>query len=290
MDKMPYIIRYDESMKDLLVSRAEGGNFFALISGMPEELYHASPGLAQSRFKKMGQTPAHFAFHGDYPVEPTAAMKLGSALHCAVLEPRIFAERYAVMPNIDKRTNAGKQMWVDWMTENPNRIGIKPEEMEQVRGMAASLDARMTERNLLGSAAKEVSAYWWNDAYGVQCRGRLDALDLERGVILDIKTTDDASEGSFERTLWNFKYHWQLAFYRQGVEAITGVSINHVTIAAIERDPPYACQTFRLMDDVMKRADVEVNDLFSKYRQCLDAGSFPGYPDEIVDLKLPRWA
>jgi hypothetical protein len=41
-------------------------------------------------------------------------MKLGTATHCAILEPERFNSEYVAMPEgIDRRTTAGKQAYAD---------------------------------------------------------------------------------------------------------------------------------------------------------------------------------
>ena len=61
--------------------------------------YFASPGLSNSAMKDLEISPLRFWYlhkNPDRPPdEPTAEMRIGSALHCAVLEPKAFDKRYA---------------------------------------------------------------------------------------------------------------------------------------------------------------------------------------------------
>lgn len=61
--------------------------------------YYAAPGLSQSGMKDLAISPFRY-WHKHVnpnraPDEPTAPMIFGSALHCAVLEPEAFHDRYA---------------------------------------------------------------------------------------------------------------------------------------------------------------------------------------------------
>jgi hypothetical protein len=61
--------------------------------------YFDAPGLSYSQMKDLAVSPLRFWFRWINPErvieEPTPEMRLGSALHCAVLEPDVFLDRYA---------------------------------------------------------------------------------------------------------------------------------------------------------------------------------------------------
>jgi hypothetical protein len=70
-----------------------------VIHGMPAEEYFALPGLSFSAMKDLAISSMRYWYlhlNPDRPVEePTAEMRIGSALHTAVLEPGEFRTRYA---------------------------------------------------------------------------------------------------------------------------------------------------------------------------------------------------
>jgi hypothetical protein len=55
------------------------------------EQYHADPAVSASHLHAIARSPYHYWSRyldpNRKPVEPTAAMRLGSLVHCAVLEP-----------------------------------------------------------------------------------------------------------------------------------------------------------------------------------------------------------
>ena len=59
------------------------------------EEYHADPAISASQLKEIGKSPFHYwkryVDPDRSPSEPTAAMRLGSLVHCAVLEPNAIA-------------------------------------------------------------------------------------------------------------------------------------------------------------------------------------------------------
>ncbi|HXI40815.1 MAG TPA: PD-(D/E)XK nuclease-like domain-containing protein [Bryobacteraceae bacterium] len=61
--------------------------------------YYGAPGLSQSALKDLAISPLRFWHCHVNPnaplIEPTAEMNFGSALHCAILEPKEFDKRFA---------------------------------------------------------------------------------------------------------------------------------------------------------------------------------------------------
>ena len=75
---------------------------------IPQMIYRGDPALSRSDIFEMRKSPMHFRYALDHPREETTAMAFGTALHCYVLEPEKFAERYVICEKIDRRTTAGK--------------------------------------------------------------------------------------------------------------------------------------------------------------------------------------
>ena len=75
---------------------------------VPAPEYHMCPAVSQSRLWRLRQSsPLHVRYEMDHPREATAAMELGRAVHCAVLEPERFALEFRAV-FADGRTKEGK--------------------------------------------------------------------------------------------------------------------------------------------------------------------------------------
>ena len=77
---------------------------------IPAKEYHATKAVSQSLLKRLGQSPAKLRWHLDHPQDEkdSPAKRVGSAVHCALLEPEKFESSVVVMPDVDRRTKAGK--------------------------------------------------------------------------------------------------------------------------------------------------------------------------------------
>ena len=71
--------------------------------------YHSRPEISKSDIDLMLKSMRHFK--NKVYEEPTPNMVLGSAFHKLVLEYDDFESEFAVMPNVDKRTKAGKEAY-----------------------------------------------------------------------------------------------------------------------------------------------------------------------------------
>jgi hypothetical protein len=70
--------------------------------------------LSYSALKAFAKSPNHYLQYVNREFVETPAMVLGSALHCAVLEPNEYGKRYTIAPKFDRRTKAGKEQAEAW--------------------------------------------------------------------------------------------------------------------------------------------------------------------------------
>ncbi len=75
-----------------------------VIHPVPAADYFALPALSISRLKELRRSPLHYRYLAEHPKE-SAAMTLGTAAHCATLEPERFCRDYVAWC---KRTESGR--------------------------------------------------------------------------------------------------------------------------------------------------------------------------------------
>lgn len=266
-----------------------------VVRGMSNEDYHALPAISSSAIIKALRSPLHyFAEYVARAAERTesASMRLGTMVHTAVLEPETWEERYIVAPSgIDRRTKAGKEAWAAFEAEAAEREVITSEEAAKAHAMAAVVLEHPAAGPLLRGdfvePERETSYFWRDPDTGLECRCRPDSFDGE--VIVDLKTTTDASPSGFAKSVANYGYHVQAAWYRRGVAAVTGRMPRHV-IVAVETSAPYAVAVYELDALALEEGDRLCQRAITTIAECQRSGRWPGYGDEIQRLGLPRWA
>lgn len=267
-----------------------------IIHDMPNAEYHAHPAISSSAIREALRSPAHY--HAAYiersvPRTESASMKLGTAVHTLVLEPEKWASEYAISPAVDRRTKAGKEAWAAFVEEAGERVLVTEEEAAHAKAVAQSVlkhgAARELVEGIFERPVAESSVFWRDDATGLELKCRPDALDLGEGVIVDLKTTRDASPIGFPKSVANFGYHTQAAWYRRGVEAALGASCRHV-IVAVETAPPYAVGVYELDEDALE-VGAELAKLgLERIARGIETGEWPAYGDDLQEITLPGWA
>ena len=244
--------------------------------------YHADPAVSASHLHAVAASPYHYWSRFINPDRPpsvqTAAMKLGSLTHCAVLEPDELAKRYGIAP--DRRTNAGKA--VAAAMEAAGIEAVTAPEMEQAMAMAASVRSHQAAATLLRDGKAEQS-FWFDDiATGLRCKCRPDWYT--GSTIVDLKTTVDASPKGFAKSVAQWRYHVQQSHYLAGTFAERFVFI------AVEKFYPYAVGVYELDADAVQFGDYERRNNLQTIADCRAISEWPGYGNTVQLLSLPKWA
>ena len=235
--------------------------------------------------------------------EPTTALRIGSALHCAVLEPMRFEAVATVAPAVDRRTKEGKATYAAWQAALPaDAMVLDADEYDTVRQASTALLASRFPA-LLQTGEAEVSIYWDEtiDLDGtpqvIGCKARLDWLGHGAGgalVIADVKTTRDATPRAFARACATYGYAHQLAWYRRAVralQAIGDVPSGPILIAlgVVETEAPYATGVYTISEADLEDADRENMHTLKRWAQAVRDDRFPGPAETVQVLHLPEW-
>jgi hypothetical protein len=255
-----------------------------VIYGLPAADYRARPEINCSGLKLINKSPLHYRSGLDQPKEETRAMLIGSAVHTATLEPHLFDQQYAIMPEgLDRRTKEGKAAFAD--LEQSGKIILSHDDYRDVCRIAISVQDHETASLFLKDGHAEVSIF--TEIEGIPAKCRLDWL--RPGVICDLKTTDDASPSGFARSCANYGYDMQAAWYLDCAEA-AGISIDAFVFIVVEKSAPYAVGLYELDAASLQVGRTKYQRALSLYRHCTDTGEWPGYSPEIISIQLPAWA
>ncbi|MBQ8692218.1 MAG: PD-(D/E)XK nuclease-like domain-containing protein [Synergistaceae bacterium] len=252
--------------------------------------YHAGAGLSSSDLKKLDRSPLHYITSKQEPHVETPSMKLGTAVHCAVLEPERFKLDYIQAPELDKRTKAGKEQWAE--LEQSGKIILTSDEYQKVIDMSQSVLSHKLAGNLFRGGISEQSFYW-HQPVGLDeilCKCRPDYIKSLTGgdLILDLKTTRNSNLKAFQRqAFWELEYYISAAHYMTGYKAVTGYDAQAFIFVAVEIESPYAVSVFRASNDFLTYGEFKCSELYQLYFDCMSGNEWPGYPDEIQDLDLP---
>ena len=262
---------------------------------MENTAYHAHPAVSKSHLDLIARSPLHYWARYLDPnrvaPEPSPQMRLGTALHTHVLELSRWDEEIAVAPSdINRRTKEGREQWAAFEASSVGKTVITADDAAQVMAMGRAVLRHPAAAMLLGLPGKAETTHMWTDAStGLECKCRPDWLMDDGSIVVDLKTTKDASPRGFKQSIANFSYQKQAAWYLHGLEQATGRRPDQFIFICVESTAPYACAVYAADAEMIERGhDQAMRDL-AKLAVCKAADHWPSYSDQIETISLPGW-
>jgi len=257
---------------------------------MNDAEYFKDPALSKSGLMYFAKSPAHFkAPRPPLTPQQKAAMDLGRALHCRVLEPDRFNLRFEILPaGMTYQTKEGKRLRKE--AEEAGKTMLKYDDAQDVIGMADAIRHHPGAGALVKAPGPVEDPVFWKDPkYLFEWKCKPDKVTANC-MVIDIKTTGDARIEEFQRTAWNLKYHWQAFIYLWGLTMASGTPHKDFVFIVVERKPPYGVMVYFTPPHVIHHAACEIDPLREKYARCLKKDEWPSYPENPEYLTLPPWA
>lgn len=260
-----------------------------IYPGVPFDEYCEWDAVNNSILSKIiSHSPAHAKEQRDNPPPKSEAFVFGEGWHCHALEPSEFDNRYAIAPVCDRRTKDGKEVWKKFQESINSKKIIRPEEYLQMQYMTEAIKRQIIYRFIQGGEA-EVCIVWHNKRTGLLCKARLDYVHRSQAVIIDLKSTRDASQEPFSKAVYRYGYYQQGAWYADGWKELTG-DPPAFTFLAVEKSPPYCPAAYELGAKDIIAGRLAYRRAIKIYAECLEKDEWPGYPDEVRMISMPDWA
>ncbi|MGA1046013.1 MAG: PD-(D/E)XK nuclease-like domain-containing protein [Phycisphaerales bacterium] len=256
---------------------------------MSEADYRIDPRPSITQLAKLDAMPPLHARQA-WSEPPTKQMRLGTAVHCAILTPDEFDRRYVRGIDVDRRTKDGKARWEAFLAEAEGREVLDPDDHDAVMQMRESVSRCDAAGYLRLMDSVEVPRF--ATIAGVECKGRPDAFATRgpaAGALIEIKTTSGmATPAEFERSIASFAYGFQAAGYSMLLER-NDLAVRYPIFVVVESKPPHGCAVFLLRDEVIAWYRPRVEAAARLYAECRESGSWPGHPTTVQEIGLPRW-
>ena len=284
----------------------------------------------------MGGSPALLrSYLKGAPDKPTAAMQFGTAFHANVLEDRTLRPIHA--------TRRGTKAWegeVAMILEREPAAHCLPVK-DYDRAMFMR-DAVMNPTTAAGEFAKhllvdlpgmneyvfygtqavpgffltdevrarlDLKPYADGDRYDIQVKAKVDRLCVHDGklIIVDLKTSADASPDSFARSSAKFRYVYQQAYYNEVVrrwreqhaqqeQAQSDADFfkkpwfdTEYWMVVVQSDHSGIVAAYQCDADDIDREQQQLNADLALYGQCLVENKWPPAESQPATLRLPSW-
>lgn len=277
---------------------------------MDNKTYHAdTTRISKSGLDKIAQSPAHYYYHYLSPERPehveTDAMFMGSLVHKLILEPSEFGKTYMLLPagapaypqarSINAKiqsedTARALKFYADLQSAYPGVQIVDSDLWDNAHRIRDAVMAHGFARELLSDGEAERTVLFDDPDTGAKCKCRPDWMRPDN-IVVDLKTTGDASSRSFGSSSFNYRYHVQAPFYLDGINHEFGYErVKHFVFIAVEKTPPYGVGVYFADNDTIELGRQEYRRNLSTYASCIESGKWPAYSDEPTALQLPAWA
>jgi len=268
-----------------------------VIDGLSAEAYHADKtSISSSGLRALLNPgcPAQFKYDRDHQAPPKREFDLGNAVHAAVLgEGHDIVE---IVGFTDYKKADARALRDEAYAAG--KVPLLPKEVEQVAAMEKAIREHRDAGPLFapGMGIAERSIYWTDPATGVRCRVRPDWLIIrpEVTVIVDLKTTTDASPDACSKAIETYSYHQQGALYIDGVQAAGFAPEGARFFVAFQsKKAPYLVTLRELKDQDQDIGRARNEVALRLYADCVANDDWPdwtGSVDQIPQIGMPSWA
>lgn len=253
---------------------------------MTEQEYRAAKGVNKSTLWNLRKSPAHYKYFLENQREDTAAFAFGRAVHAAILTPSAFKKDFVVIPEgIDRRTKAGKEEYQAFLDASAGKEILTAQDAETVKAIVKAFKKNKDAVQLLKGTKREKPLFWTDDN-GILCKCRIDAY--KTGLIVDLKTAQDAETETFTKESLRYGYDVQAAHYLDAYQHKESAIRPEWYFIVIEKTEPYAINILRADIGFLDYGFIRRQELIEKLKACQEEKSFPDYG--VNELCLPAWA
>ena len=285
---------------------------------VPDDEYRAWPYPSYSllsAFRDEGLCELDVEYRMANPTETTPQMELGTMVEIATHNPDVLMGNVEPLPD-DIKQRRGKR-WEALQEEYPGIEFLPQYEYQkwlsgvrQAVDMAEAVKAYPLTAKLIEGAQRQVSFIWdatFRGASGApvthRVKGRLDYLNTEKDIIVDLKTGARGGQRAFGRSLWQYAYDVQSSLYTDAMNSLRGKT-HRFYFAVVRSTPPYPVTVYnghqtteqQQPDTLLNIGRFAYQQYLEQLSECRSTGYWRGYfaPDApdglILDIMLPPWA
>ena len=263
---------------------------------LTNEEYHALPSWSSSQTKLLPDEPElFFRRHVEkapaFQFNQTASMKLGTAVHRAILD----GTPVKLIPDDVLSASGAKagKAWKQFEAEFHDLVLCKPD--DPILHMVESIRAEpMAAKWLAAEGSIEQSIAYEDPVTGLPLRARPDkaaTVEDDRVVILDPKTTtkDPYSGREMAKVMAEFGYHKQAAWYWDAVELL-GKSVEAFLFIFVQNKAPYVCHVVEMTPEDIERGRRQNRRALDDLARRLESDNWkPETYGTVTYVELPEW-
>jgi hypothetical protein len=175
------------------------------------------------------------------------------------------------------------------------QVPVIAEKLDMHRKIASKLEARLRDDfGIQFTGKSEVVAIWDEPGkFGsVRCRAMMDHVFIDRGVILDLKKTENGSPRACAQSAVSYSYQIQHAAYVSALQTLRPDLVGRVQMSFlfVELEPPFAVTPAVLSAELTELGAMQWRRAITTWERCLRDDEWPGYTTSRAVLDCAPWA
>jgi hypothetical protein len=256
-----------------------------IFHNLPFSAYAEDPGVNHSSLKLIDRSPLDFQLKRTTDDdEDTSDLAFGRAYHHLLLEPKTFPQAFLLSKKI--RRVGGEWERLQLQAQAENKQILWDEEYQQILDMRKVLGSHSLVPGIFDNAEREVTVYWKENDH--RFKARIDIVNKSLGLIADLKTTRSSHPFDFPKSVFEYGYDTQAAWYVRAMQKMD-VKIENFVIIAQSKEAPYHVMVYNLNAETLGWGTLENEARLKKYFACSQANQWPGYEEVPYEIKTPEW-
>ncbi len=202
----------------------------------------------------------------------TAALRLGTLVHCLALTPRQF-EREFIVADYERRSVAGKARYA--AMQQSGLTVVKPTELDKARAVVAALEASPEARKLLRHGKKERTIIQPRARGLLPLKARLDIHHEAKRQVVELKTTWNLAAA--QATMERYRYSLSAAFYRDLVRGQSAVFV------FVQTREPFEVAVIPMERQQLQAGQAQWQTALARFDQCWQANEWPEAEPAVLD-------
>ncbi len=278
-------------------------NDFTGVFLFEEEVYHAGAGISKGKLDVIRKSPKKYYHETIIAPEQKKSdpLLIGNLVHTAILEPTYLHKRFVsdtevidkimeMKPDTKKPTATKAYKDAKAAIEFEGMHMIKESDFEMARSMTESVFKHEKLQNILKDGLAERCVYAVDPETGLLMRCKPDYMLIKDGINFDIKTTIDASKEEFSKSIWNYRYFVQAAYYNYVSTLACKKEFNQFIFGCLEKSAPYDIAVYYIISEVIAHGEYVMREDLNTYAKCLESNIWEGYSRKIQPIDMPKWA
>jgi len=229
----------------------------------------------------------------EIPTKKTPAMLEGSLIH-HMIQFQEHESRFALAPDVDRRTTAGKAEWAEFNASLGHRKAITQAQLDMANGCMEAAWFNPVARLFLENGKMERSGFCEIMGVPVKARPDIDCSHIAASdnfpALVDIKTRK--VRGANEDAWLKDFYHTGL-YIQAGLQILVwrelGYHVDEYFHLLVERGAPYCVNVIKLPTAWKTVCILQVHSAIEKWKSWLSNGCPKSYGLGMKTLAFPEW-